>query len=308
MLKNISSFQQAIKYLEVYVVAIAITLAILSILYKDILLAEGSFKCVLVIGYLKIFRTAIIKSYLDIAKILIALAIITFFFYIALNTEDLWISLSIAILYSFITALMIADSRSLLLNEGTAFLIPFLILVIHEKDLLHLITLLTSYILSIAIVNKHSKLKQSISIAISRYISTNLKLVKYGETVYRDTITSLDIIRKGVTSFNRKISSFSKSIESKLYNVLADRIPRFFWKYSEIGKEVDGVVFFITLLFEKILSTAMKTETRISIQMSKLSSILARFEYFIEHSFLAILIMAMLLLIITITFYLIYLS
>jgi hypothetical protein len=307
MLKNISSFQQAIKYLEVYVAAIAITLAILSILYKDILLAEGSFKCVLVIGYLKIFRTAIIKSYLDIAKILIALAIITFFFYIALNTEDLWISLSIAILYSFITALMVADSRSLLLNEGAAFLVPFLILVIHKKDLLHIITLLTSYILSIAIVNKHSKLKQSISIAISRYISTSLKLVKYGETVYRDTIISLDIIRKGVISFNRKISSFSKSIESKLYNVIADRIPRFFWKYSEIGKEVDRVAF-ITLLFEKILNTIMKTETRISIQISKLSGILARFEYFIEHSFLAILIMAMLLLIITITFYLIYLS
>jgi hypothetical protein len=307
MLKNISSFQQAIKYLEVYVVTIAITLAILSILYKDILLAEGSFKCVLVIGYLKIFKTAIIKSYSDIAKILIALAIITFLFYIAPNTEELWISLSITILYSFITALMVADSRSLLLNEGAAFLVPFLILVIHEKDPLHLITLLTSYILSIAIVNKHSKLKQSISIAISRYISTSLKLVKYGETVYRDTIISLDIIRKGVISFNRKISSLSKSIESKLYNVITDYVPKFFWRCSEIGKEVDRVAF-ITLLFEKILNTIMKTETRISIQISKLSSILARFEYFIEHSFLAILIMAMLLLIITITFYLIYLS
>jgi len=308
MLKNISSFQQVIKYLEVYLAAIAITLAILSILYKDVLLAEGSFKCALVIGYLKIFKTAIGKSYLDIAKILITLTILTFFFYIAPHTEELWISLSIATLYSSILALTIADSRYLLLNEGTVFIIPFLTLVIHEKDTLHLIIMLTSYILSIAIVNKHSKLKQSISITISRYISTSLKLTKYGETVYRDAIIALDIIRKGVTPFNRKISSFSKSIESKLYNVIADRIPRSFWKYSEIGKEVDGVVVFITLLFEKILSTAMKTETRISIQMSKLSSILARFEYFIEHSFLAILIMAMLLLIITITFYLIYLS
>jgi hypothetical protein len=260
MLKNMSSFQQVTKYLEAYVAAIAITLAILSILYKDVLLAEGSFKCVLVIGYLKIFKTAIIKSYSDIAKILIALAIITFLFYIAPNTEELWISLSITILYSFITALMVADSRSLLLNEGAAFLVPFLILVIHEKDSLHLMTLLTSYTLSIAIVNKltiaidnkWSKLKQSISIIILRCPSTSLKPIKYGETVYR--------------------------------------------------------VAFITLLFEKILNVIMKTETRISIQMSKLSGILARFEYFIEHSLLAILIMAMLLLIITITFYLIYLS
>jgi hypothetical protein len=299
-----SSFQQVTKYLEAYVAAIAITLAILSILYKDVLLAEGSFKCVLVIGYLKIFKTAIIKSYSDIAKILIALAIITFLFYIAPNTEELWISLSITILYSFITALMVADSRSLLLNEGAAFLVPFLILVIHEKDSLHLMTLLTSYTLSIAIVNKltiaidnkWSKLKQSISIIILRCPSTSLKPVKYGETVYR-----------GVISFNRKISSLSKSIENKLYNVITNYVPKFFWRCSEIGKEVDRVAF-ITLLFEKILNAIMKTETRISIQMSKLSGILARFEYFIEHSLLAILIMAMLLLIITITFYLIYLS
>jgi hypothetical protein len=84
-------------------------------------------------------------------------------------------------------------------------------------------------------------------------------------------------------------------------------VPKFFCRCSEIGKEVDRVAF-ITLLFEKILNAIMKTETRISIQMSKLSGILARFEYFIEHSLLAILIMAMLLLIITITFYLTYLS
>jgi len=298
MQKNRASFQQVTKYLEVYIVVIAIMLAILSLLYRDVLLAEGSFKCVLVIGCLKVFRTTMSSSYLDTAKTLIALTILTFLFYTVSHIEELWVSLSISTLYSFIIALMILDPRSLLLGGEAVFIVPFLTLIIHEKDLAHLITTLTSYTLSIAIVNKYSKLKQRVSVLISRYLSISLKLAKYGEAVYRNAIYRYNI-RESVDSFTRRAFSFSKSIESKLY--------RTFWRCSDVGKEVDRLVVFIALFFEKMLNIAMKIETRIGIQMNKLSSILAKFEYFIEHSLLVMLIMVAFLLFITIIFYSIYL-
>lgn len=268
-----------VSYLELYSLTIALALAIISILSRDIVLVEVCFKIALLTWYLNIVKNFVLDNKVYTGRALTTLTLSTLVFYTARYTKELWVAVAVVAVYSTLVALTFNNLKPRFIRE-TALAVPMALISIESLgwvDSLGITSIALAAAIPIAIVNSLDLTRYMFSL-YTKPLPIRSKQIRSVERIYRKLVNILMLLQKKVRLHIESSASIFRTLDTSLDSAAK--------------------------CLKKVLYIATRIEMELENIINRLHNLLNVFEYIVEHSFLTMFIAITILLAVTVIFYL----